>query len=87
VNPLIYLIKTYEYRNSLHKLTRKLQISFTNKNIRKKSKVLVAFLSNQNIGWQQGHPTKNLFTEKNEPEVIILFCMNMLLLILMLLYF
>ena len=41
--------KTYEHRSLLRKLIRKLRISFTNENVRKKLKVVVAFLSNQNI--------------------------------------
>ena len=52
MNPLIYAIKTYEYRSSLRKLIRKLLIIFTNENGCKKLKVLVAFLSNQKIGGQ-----------------------------------
>jgi len=47
-------LKRTEYRSSLSKLTRKLRIYFTNKNVRKKLKVLVAFLSNQNMGEQLG---------------------------------
>ena len=43
-------MKTYEYKSSLRNLIRKLRIYFTNENIRKKLKVLVAFLSNQKIG-------------------------------------
>ena len=53
-NPLIYVTKTWEYKSSLRKLICKLRISFTNKNIRKKLKVLVAFLTNQKIGGQLG---------------------------------
>ena len=45
-------MKTYEYRSLLRKLIRKLHISFTNENVRKKLKVLVAFLSTQKIGGQ-----------------------------------
>ena len=45
--PLICVIKTWEYRSSLRKLIYRLRIYFINKNIRKKLKVLVAFLSNQ----------------------------------------
>ena len=48
--PLIYVIKTCEYRSLLRKLIRKLRVLFTNKNVCKKLKVLVAFLSNQKIG-------------------------------------
>ena len=43
--PLIYMIKIYEYRSSLRKLICKLRIFFTNKNVREKLKILVAFLS------------------------------------------
>ena len=46
-NPLIYVIKTWEYKSSLRKLIYKLRISFTYKKIRKKLKVLVAFLINR----------------------------------------
>ena len=49
VEPLIHAIKTYEYRSSLRKLIRKLRIFFTNENVCKKLKVLVAFLSNQKL--------------------------------------
>ena len=38
----------------IRKLIYKLRISFTNKKIRKKLKVLVAFLINQKIGGQLG---------------------------------
>ena len=38
-----------EYRSLLHKLIRKLRISFPNKNVRKKLKVLVVFLSTQKL--------------------------------------
>ena len=44
----------YEYRSLLRKLIRNLHISFTNENVRKKLKVLVAFLSTQKIGRQLG---------------------------------
>ena len=50
LNPLIYAIKTYEYRSLLRKLIRKLRIFFTNENVCKKLKVLVAFLSSQKLG-------------------------------------
>ena len=53
-NHLIYVILTYDYRSLLRKLIRKLRISFTNENFRKKLKVLVAFLSTQKIGEQLG---------------------------------
>ena len=46
--PLIYAIKTYEYRSSLRKFIRKLRIFFTYENVRKKFKVN-AFLSNQKL--------------------------------------
>ena len=49
-----YVIKTQKYRSSLRQLIRKLRIVFTNENDRKKLKVLVAFLRNQEIGGQQG---------------------------------
>ena len=42
----MYAIKTNEYRSSLRKLVGMFRVFFTNKNIRKKLKVLVAFLSN-----------------------------------------
>ena len=48
----MYAIKAYEYRSSLRKLICKLHLFFTNENVRKKLKVLVAFLSNQKIGGQ-----------------------------------
>ena len=54
LNPLIYAIKTYEYRSLLRKLIRKLRIFFTNENVCKKLKVLVAFLSSQKLGGQLG---------------------------------
>jgi len=57
MNPLIYVIKTYEYRSSLRKLILKLRIFLLIKTLkikkfkkRKKLKVLVAFLNNQKIG-------------------------------------
>ena len=46
--------KNMRIKNSLRKLVYKLRISFTNKKIRKKLKVLVAFLINQQIGGQLG---------------------------------
>ena len=49
----MYIIKTYEYSSSLNKLIRKLRISSTNKNVLKKLKVLVAFLSNQRLEGNQ----------------------------------
>ena len=52
MNPYIYVIETWEYKSSLRKLIYKLRMSFINKNIRKKLKVLVAFLSNQKIEGQ-----------------------------------
>ena len=61
MNPLIYAIKTYEYRSSLRKLIRKLRIFFTNENVRKKLKVIVAFLSNQKIGGQLGFLPRSFF--------------------------
>ena len=61
VNPLIYVIKTWEYKSSLRRLIYKLRISFTNKNIRKKFKVLVAFLSSQKIGGQLGFLPRSFF--------------------------
>ena len=42
--------KNMRIKNSLRKLVYKLCISFTNKKIRKKLKVLVAFFINQKIG-------------------------------------
>ena len=48
-NPLIYVIKKYEYRSSLRKLIRKLHIFLLIKTFVKKLKVLVAFLSNQKL--------------------------------------
>ena len=66
MKPLMYVIKTYEYKSSLRKLTRKLSISFTNKNVRKKLKVLVVFLSNQNIGGRATRsPSPLLFFSKS----------------------
>ena len=53
--------KTYEYRSALRKLIRKLRILFTNENVRKKVKVLVAFLSNQKIGGQLGLLPRSFF--------------------------
>ena len=61
MSPLIYAIKTYEYRSSLRKLIRKLRIFFTYENIRKKLKVIVAFLSNQKIGGQLGLLSRSFF--------------------------
>ena len=61
VNPLIYVIKTYEYWSSLGKLIRKLHIFFTNENVRKKLKVLVAFLSNQKIEGQLDLLPRSIF--------------------------
>ena len=46
--------KNMRIKNSLRKLIYKLRISITNKKIRKKLKVLVAFLINQKIGRQLG---------------------------------
>ena len=46
--------KNMRIKNSLRKLIYKLRISFTNKKIRKKIKVLVPFLINQKIGGQLG---------------------------------
>ena len=60
-NPLIYLIKIWEYKNSLRKLIYELRKSFTNKNIRKKLKILVAFLINQKIGGQLGFLPRSFF--------------------------
>ena len=48
-------------KNSLRKLIYKLRISFTNKKIRKKLKVLVAFLINQKIGGQLGFLSRSFF--------------------------
>ena len=45
-------MKIYEYRSSLRKLICKLCIFFTNKNVRSKLKILVAFLSNRRIEGQ-----------------------------------
>ena len=61
MNPLIYVIKTWEYKSSLRKLIYKLRKSFTNKKIRKKLKVLVAFLINQKIGGQLGFVPRSFF--------------------------
>ena len=47
MTPLKHAIKTYERRSSLRKSVRKLRIFFSNENVRKKLKVLVAFLNNQ----------------------------------------
>ena len=41
--------KNMRIKNSLRKLVYKLRISFTNKKIRKKLKVLVAFFINQKL--------------------------------------
>ena len=54
VKPLIYAMKTYEYRSSLRKVIRKLRIFFTNEKVCKKLNVLVAFLNNQKFGGQLG---------------------------------
>ena len=48
-------------KSSLRKLIHKLRISFTNKKIRKKFKVLVAFIINQNIGGQLGFLPRSFF--------------------------
>ena len=61
MSPLIYAIKTYEYRSSLCKLIRKLRIIFTNENVRKKLQVLVALLSNQKIGGRLGLLPRSFF--------------------------
>ena len=61
LNPLIYAIKTYENGSLLRKLIRKLRIFFINENVRKKLKVLVAFLSNQKIGGQLGLLSRSFF--------------------------
>ena len=61
VNPLMYIIKTYEYRSSLHKPTCKLRISFTNKNVLKKLKVLVAFLNSQKLEGNQASSLSPFF--------------------------
>ena len=58
---LIYVIKIWEYKSSLRKLIYKLRKSFTNKNIRKELKVLVAFLINQKIGGQIGFLPRSFF--------------------------
>ena len=63
MNPLIYGIKTYEYRSSLRKLVRKLRIVFTNENARKKLKFLIAFLSNQKDGRQLGLLPRSFFVK------------------------
>ena len=66
VNSLIYAIKTYEYRSSLRKLIRKLRLFFTNENVRKKKlKVLVAFLSDQN--WRATRLPPSLLFSQNLP--------------------
>ena len=57
----MYEIKTWEYKSSLRKLIYKLCKSFTNKNIRKKLKVLVAFFSNQKIGGYLGFLSRFFF--------------------------
>ena len=61
MSPLIYAIQTYESRSSLRKLIRKLRIFFTYENVRKKLKVIVAFLSNQKIGGQLGLLPRTFF--------------------------
>ena len=66
-------MKTYEYRSSLRKLIRKLRISFTNENVRKKLKVLVALLSSQKIGGKLGLLPTSFFSKwfyQNYEEVI-----------------
>ena len=50
VNPLIYVIKTYEHRSSLRKLIRKLRIFLLIKAFVENLKFPVAFLNNQIIG-------------------------------------
>ena len=50
-------------KSSLRKLIYKLRISFKNKKIRKKLKVLVAFLINKKIGGQQGFLPHSFFLE------------------------
>ena len=55
--------KKFKYRSSLRKLIRKLRIFFTNENVCKKSKALVAFLSNQKIGGQLGLLPHSFFSQ------------------------
>ena len=50
-------------KSSLRKLIYKLRISFTNKKISKKLKVLVAFLINQKIGGQLGFLPHSFFSK------------------------
>ena len=52
-------------KNSLRKLIYKLRISFTNKKIRKKLKILVAFLINQKIGGQLGFLPRSFFSNQS----------------------
>ena len=63
--PFIYGIKIYEYRSSLRMLIRKLCIFFTYKNVRKKLKVLVAFLSKQKNRRQLGLLTHWFFSKSS----------------------
>ena len=63
MSPLIYAIKTYEYRSSLRKLIRKLRIFLTYENVRKSLKVIVAFISNQKIGGQLGLLPRCFFSQ------------------------
>ena len=55
--------KNMRIKNSLRKLVYKLRISFTNKKIRKKLKVLVAFFINQKIGGQLGFLPRSFFSK------------------------
>ena len=52
-------------KNSSRKLVYKLRISFNNKKIRKKLKVLVAFFINQKIGGQLGFLPRSFFSSKS----------------------
>ena len=55
--------KNMRIKNSVRKLVYKLCISFTNKKIRKKFKVLVAFFVNQKIGGQLGFLPPSFFSK------------------------
>ena len=50
-------------KSSLRKLIYELRLSYTNKKIRKKLKVLVAFLINQKIGGQLGFLPCSFFSK------------------------
>ena len=55
--------KNMRIKNCLRKLVYQLRISFTNKKIRKKLKVLVVFFINQKIGGQLGFLPRSFFSK------------------------